>query len=513
MLFLLPVLLLSVPGALAWKDQCTSFAPVIANVHLLNATYYEANAFVNLSSPLQTITTSSLPAFCRLQLNVTTNPATGKTAYSEVWLPDRWNSRTLGFGNGGWSGGVPYADIALAGAQQGYVAFGTNTGKFIPLKDGSFGGPRNDDAIIDFAYRALHMTTVSAKKLAAEYYGYNYTKSYYMACSTGGRQGIKAMSSFPEDYDGVVIGSPANAMARLQPWTIHQSLNVQPVNSSRWIPAALWPVIHKEALRQCDSLDGVVDGIISNPEVCDFRPELITCRKGSNASECLTVDQLESLRKLYSNYLDGDQNWIFSGYVPGGELGYPTGLATAEPYQISTDYYKYFVLNDTTWDYHTLNASVIKLGMDINPGQMDTNTPDLTAFFARGGKVIQYVGWNDQLISPGNSIKWYKDVYAYTLANSRINPDEHFKLFTVPGMRHCFTGEGAWIFGAASQRSTAPPLENTSTYDIQAAMVEWLETNRTVDHIVATKYRNDSATSGVSFTRKLCPVRAKPDNG
>jgi feruloyl esterase len=105
MFFLLPVLLLSVSGALAWKDQCTTFAPVIANVHLLNATYYEANAFVNLSSPLQTITTSSLPAFCRLQLNITTNPATGKAAYSEVWLPDGWNSRTLGFGNGGWSGG------------------------------------------------------------------------------------------------------------------------------------------------------------------------------------------------------------------------------------------------------------------------------------------------------------------------------------------------------------------------------------------------------------------------
>ncbi|KAJ9093182.1 hypothetical protein QFC21_006499 [Naganishia friedmannii] len=458
MLFFLPALLLCIPGILAWKDQCGSFAPAIANVHLLNATYYEANVFVNLSSPLQTITTSSLPAFCRLQLNITTNPATGKAAYSEVWLPDGWNSRTLGFGNGGWSGG-------------GHNGIS---------RDGSFGGPRNDDAIIDFAYRALHLTTVAAKTLASQYYGYNHTKSYYMACSTGGRQGIKAMSSFPEDYDGVVIGSPANAMARLQPWTIHQSLNVQPVNSSRWIPAALWPVIHKEALRQCDSLDGVTDGIISNPEVCDFRPELITCRKGSNTTTIWMAT-----------------NWIFSGYVPGGELGYPTGLATAEPYQISTDYYKYFVLNDTTWDYHTLNAS--------------TNTPDLTAFFARGGKVIQYVGWNDQLISPGNSIKWYKDVYAYTLANSAINPDEHFKLFTVPGMRHCFTGEGAWIFGAASQRSTAPPPENNSTYDIQVAMVEWLETNRTVDHIVATKYRNDSALSGVSFTRKLCPVRDDED--
>lgn len=75
-----------------------------------------------------------------------------------------------------------------------------------------------------------------------------------------------------------------------------------------------------------------------------FRPELLTCRQGSNTSECLNLDQIEALRKLYSPYLDADQNWIFSPYVPGGELGYPTGLATAQPFQISTDYYKYFVL-------------------------------------------------------------------------------------------------------------------------------------------------------------------------
>lgn len=243
----LPLLLLAATGATAWKGQCNNFVPQsVDGVQLVKATYYEANAFVNVSSLLQTITTSKLPAFCRLQLNVTTNPATGKAAYSELWLPDDWNSRTLGFGNGGWAGGgktlqysssfryrsdsgfssaVPYGDIGLNGVAQGYASFGTNTGKITLLhgvarrptvlirltsghdslsRDGTWGGPRNDDAIIDFAYRALHVTTVAAKNLAAQYYGYAHTKSYYLACSTGGRQGIKAMASFPEDYDGVV---------------------------------------------------------------------------------------------------------------------------------------------------------------------------------------------------------------------------------------------------------------------------------------------------------------------
>lgn len=119
---------------------------------------------------------------------------------------------------------MPVADIGLNGVAQGYASFGTNTGEISdvlrlsslclafsrltghdsPSRDGTWGGPHNDDGIIDFAYRALHVTTVVAKQLVAQYYGYPHTRSYYLACSTGGRQGIKAMASFPEDYDGVV---------------------------------------------------------------------------------------------------------------------------------------------------------------------------------------------------------------------------------------------------------------------------------------------------------------------
>ena len=102
----LPFLLAAIAGAAAWKDECEQFTvKSLDGVQLVKAVYYDAGALVNLTTPLQSITTSQLPAFCRLQLNLTTNPATGKAAYSELWLPDGWNSRTLGFGNGGWSGG------------------------------------------------------------------------------------------------------------------------------------------------------------------------------------------------------------------------------------------------------------------------------------------------------------------------------------------------------------------------------------------------------------------------
>ncbi|KAJ9103813.1 hypothetical protein QFC21_002275 [Naganishia friedmannii] len=527
----------AISSALAWKDQCVGFkAHSVDNIRNITSLYYAAGSLVNLTSLYTPLSTSSLPAFCRVQFTVVTNPATDKTAQAELWLPDGWNKRVIGYGNGGWSGGLPYTGIGPDGVAQGYASYGTDTGQYkgkspqsaahassflsghqSSSRNGSW-GLGNDDAIVDHAYRALHLTTVASKFLTMEYYGQNYTKSYYSGCSTGGRQGLKAMTMFPEDYDGVVIGSPANSFGRLMPWELHQSLVMQPVNSSRWIPAATWTAINKEVLKQCDGIDGVVDGILSDPEACkyvhfprhhgpnaNFVPERMTCKMGYKGTDCLTLDQLETFQKLYTTYIDSEQNYVFSPYALGGELGYGSGLSTAIPFPIAEDYYKYFVLNDTKWDWRTINASTIALGMKVNPGNMDVTTPDLTAFFARGGKVIQYVGWQDPLITPGNSIKWYKDVVAYTAAKSDLDVDNHFKLFTVPGMQHCRGGPGAWIFGANAQRAQAPPLQEGPQYDVQAAMVEWLEQERSVDHIVSVKYTNDTLAQGVAFTRKLCP--------
>lgn len=108
----LSLVLLAATSAAAWRDQCEKFTVQSPNgIQLVKATYYDANVLVNITTPLQSITSSKLPAFCRLQLNLTTNAATGKHAYSELWLPDAWNSRTLGFGNGGWSGGGQWMSL------------------------------------------------------------------------------------------------------------------------------------------------------------------------------------------------------------------------------------------------------------------------------------------------------------------------------------------------------------------------------------------------------------------
>ncbi|KAI5453740.1 hypothetical protein NCC49_005555 [Naganishia albida] len=432
----------------------------------------------------------------------------GQITQASVWLPDDWNSRMLAFGGGGWSGGVPFGPMGVDGVAQGYASYGTDGGHESDWLDGRW-GLGNDDAIIDFGYRAVHLTVVVSKALTAAYYGKNHSKSYFTGCSNGGRQGIKSMAKYPEDFDGLIVGSPANPFGKWIPRTLQQSLAMQPVNSSGWISADTWTVIHQEVLRQCDGLDGILDEYLHDPNACNFRPELLTCRNGSDPSTCLSLAQLESFRKLYTTYVDSNQNYLSAPYYLGGELLWGThGVSTPTPWLMAEHYYKYFVLNDTEWDWTTLNASTIQLGIDINPGEIDINIPDLTAFFARGGKVIQYTGWSDELISPGDSIKWYSDVSAYTMANTNITTDDHFRLFMVPGMTHCAYGPSAWAFGANEHRFRAPHLQEGPRYDAQAAIVEWVEHGRPIDDLVATKYVND--TGGIAFTRKLCPYPQRP---
>ncbi|KAI5478000.1 feruloyl esterase-like protein [Pseudohyphozyma bogoriensis] len=488
--FLAALALALLPSTLAWptnanrRSQCHDFAPsAIEDVAVVGVTYYDYGDLVNLTSSGGAVDATDLDPFCRVQLWITTNATTGNGAVSELWLPDDWNSRLLGVGNGGWSGGVVYSSLSYDGANRGFATFSTNTGHNSSTLDGTWGYD-DPNAIIDFGWRAMHMTVVAAKNLTEQYYGDAAKKNYYLGCSTAGRQGIKEMSRFPSDFDGVVIGSPANEMAGLQAWSLRQDLAVLPVNSSQWIPASTWELIHAEALKQCDGIDGVLDGVISDPRDCHFRPEALTCRPGQNASTCLNVDQINALRTVYTDYYEGDEY-----YEVGGELLYANGLVGTSPFSISTNYYQDFILNDTTWDFTTLNYSTIQKGYEINPGNMDTTSRDLLPFFDRGGKLLHYVGWSDQLIAPGNSLRFYEDVAAYTLANSEYDVDDKYRLFTVPGMGHCNGGSGANGFGG----------------EVLMAMVDWIEQDSTPEYLVATKYVNDNATLGTAFTRKLCP--------
>lgn len=191
----------------------------------------------------------------------------------------------------------------------------------------------------------MHTGVVVGKQITEQFYGRNYTKSYYLGCSTGGRQGFKAVQDYPEDFDGVVAGAPAVNFLSLTSWSASFYTIFGTEGNATFVPVSQWTgLIHEEVLKQCDGLDGVVDGIIEDPDLCRFRPEALLCpSESTNSTDCLSKEQVGAVRKAYEDYYGVDGQLIFPRMQPGSEViaAYVSYTAGAFPY--SEDWFRYVV--------------------------------------------------------------------------------------------------------------------------------------------------------------------------
>jgi feruloyl esterase len=162
---------------------------------------------------------------------------------------------------------------------------------------------------------------VLGKQIVDAYYGTPPSKSYYLGCSTGGRQAIQSALLFPEDFDGLVAGSPATDFNHLSSWQAMLGRLVgAPLNTTdAFIPATLWPVITREIMNQCDGLDGVKDGIITDPDQCVFRPEALLCSAKTKSSNCITAPQVAALRDIYQPLFGTEGQLLYTRYDPLAE--------------------------------------------------------------------------------------------------------------------------------------------------------------------------------------------------
>lgn len=181
----------------------------------------------------------------------------------------------------------------------------------------------------------LHTITIAGKRLTNLFYDKAYSKSYFLGCSLGGRQGIKAAQMFPNDFDGIVAGSPALDFNNLQSWRARFFPITGPANSSEFISTALWiDLIHGEVLNQCDGLDGAIDGIIEDPSLCNFRPEALLCKKSTSAN-CLTSTQVGMVREIFSPFYGENGNLIYPAMQPGSEVLAAGNLYAGKPFSYS----------------------------------------------------------------------------------------------------------------------------------------------------------------------------------
>jgi feruloyl esterase len=419
---------------------------------------------------------AELAPFCRVALTLT--PSADSNIGVEVWLPlSSWNGKYQAVGNGGWAGAIGYPALAAA-LKRGYAASATDTGHTGNSAAFALGHP---EKLIDYAYRSEHAMAVAAKAVVRTFYGNMPSRSYFNGCSTGGRQALVEASRYPDDFDGIIAGAAANPKTHLDAWRMVMSLAIFR-NAESFIPSSKYPAIHKAVVNACDTLDGVRDGLIENPQRCHLDPEVLRC-KGADGPNCLTAAQMEAARVAMSPLKDPKTGAeIFPGYEPGTELGWGRLLGGPDPYETALDTYKYVIFENPSWDWRTFSLERdLAEAIRVTQGLLTAVDPNLTPFAARGGKLLMYHGWSDESIPPRASVNFYTRTRQATKAPA--SNTDWVRLFMVPGMRHCGGGEGP------------------NTFDSLSALESWVERGPAPASMVASH----STNGRVDRTRPLCP--------
>lgn len=398
----------------------------------------------------------------------------------ELWLPADWNGRFVAVGSDELAGSIDYDSLA-AQLNRGYATVTTDGGH----RDGNLNWLGNTGLLRDFAYRATYEVTAKSQVLVNEFYGSSAQYRYYIGCAEGGRQGLMEAQRFPGDYDGIVAVSPSNHFvdARvLDVWAAQSSLAA--FGGTSLLDASDLALASDAAVAQCDTLDGVADGVIEDPRRCGFDPARLQCG-AARAGNCLTAPQVDALRSLYRgpSLIDGTMT---PGYAIGGESGW-TSVARAEPATATIEIFRRAVLADPFWDWRSFDlAEDYALARDTLSWMLDATSTDLTSYRDGGGKLLLFHGWNDATNSPEATVDYYEAVESAMAVEPNpqsIATRDFARLFMVPQMAHCEGGAG------------------TAVFDAQRAIEDWVERGIGPDRIEAEFVEDGQLIR----TRPLCP--------
>ena len=443
--------------------------------------------------------------------------------HAQLPLPARWNGRFLKWGDGGKDGDLDFADHRVA---EGYAVANSNTGHDNGAEPGSSFAYDNRQAEIDFGYRAVHLTSVAAKTLVRRYYGRPPEYSYFEGCSTGGRQGLMEAQRYPDDFDGIVAGAPANHyqdMNAVRVWLLQRmfrddfaaALAFDTDGDGRFDSVRKMELLADAVLTACDRDDGVTDGVINDPLRCDFDPARdlgdMRCPGDVDGDGCFTTAQLQTVRDFHAGPRDDQERPIYAGKPLGSE---PAWTRLFIPYTgnrfapgavgLGGDHLNYLFydtdpgvapsdLLDTSrpvdreaWAWWNFDINDVPAGKgDVMRSITDATDLDLSRFLVENdGKLVLYHGWADALVVPQPTLTYYDDVVETTFNGDMAAARERARLFMVPGMGHCRGGNGP------------------DTWDRLRPLVDWVERGVAPDALIATHQTNGQ----VDNERPVCAV-------
>jgi feruloyl esterase len=334
--------------------------------------------------------------------------------------------------------------------------------------------------------------TQADKAIIKAFYGSAPERSYFNGCSRGGQEALTEAQRYPDDFDGIIAGDPANNLTGL--FVGGHLWITQAMEGDGYIPASKTQIIGEAVYKACDALDGIKDGIIGDPRRCHFDPSVLLCKSG-DAPDCLTQAQVDAVRKIYQGARNSEGEQIFPPILPGGEAG-PGGWSTwitgtnrggGSHSTLGMPFLRQIAFEDPNWEARSFrwersngfDSDVDFIEKKLGPIFNNMN-PDLSAFRAHGGKLIQYHGWADPDISPLNSINYFESVVQASHGLSTTK--SFYRLFMVPGMYHCNGGPGP------------------NTFDSVKALEDWVERGAAPDKMVAAHVTNGKTDR----TRPLC---------
>ena len=420
-----------------------------------------------------------LPPFSRVVIR--SKLGAGSLIMTEVWLPDNFCGVFLGLGNGGMGGNICYNTLSQY-IKDGYACANTDMG----TSRGVESGIDNADVWKDFGWRATHIMTELGKKLLREYYGEKEKYSYFIGASTGGQQAYGEAQHFPNDYDGIIAGVPANNRVFLHTYFLwnHNHLRTQDgkVLFSDTEISQITDCATKFFQSKGDGETG--DNFISCPYLGQSTTEDFLNFLKSELPH-FTEEQIRGLRAVYNgpvNPKTGEQ--IYSGMPIGSEI-FAGGIADCQNSE-SPHFYPFIWAFGKDYCGYDFNFAddLEKISRKLSP-DLNANSPDLEAFYKNGSKLLAFSGSADPCIPYPDAVQYYNHV---SDKMGKEICDSFFKYFVFPGRDHGVTGRGVTCkFGK-----------------LLHVLRAWCEKGEAPDYLTAVRYENDEAV----FERKIYPYNA-----